>query len=61
MGYNAFSIQYRTGGAQVACEDLAAAIDFILRHAGELQVSTEDYSLWGGSAGARMALSISLL
>ncbi|MDE5707580.1 MAG: alpha/beta hydrolase, partial [Alistipes sp.] len=55
MGYNAFSIQYRTGGAQVACEDLAAAIDFILRHAGELQVSTEDYSLWGGSAGARMA------
>lgn len=55
MGYNAFSIQYRTGGAQVACEDLAAAIDFIMRHAGELQVSTEDYSLWGGSAGARMA------
>lgn len=55
MGYNAFSIQYRTGGAQVACEDLAQAIDFIMRHAGELQVSTEDYSLWGGSAGARMA------
>ena len=55
MGYNAFSIQYRTGGAQVACEDLAVAIDFILRHAGELQVSTENYSLWGGSAGAHMA------
>lgn len=55
MGYNAFSIQYRTGGAQVACEDLAQAIDFIMRHAEELQVSTEDYSLWGGSAGARMA------
>ena len=32
MGYNAFSIQYRTGGAQVACEDLAQAIDFIMRH-----------------------------
>lgn len=29
MDYNAFSIQYRTGGAQVACEDLAQAIDFI--------------------------------
>ena len=55
MGYNAFSIQYRTGGAQVACEDLAQAIDFIMHHAGELQVSTEDNSLWGGSAGARMA------
>ncbi len=55
MGYNAFSIQYRTGGAQAACEDLAQAIDFIMRRAGELQVSTEDYSLWGGSAGARMA------
>ena len=55
MGYNAFSIQYRTGGAQVACEDLAQAIDFIMRNAEELQVSTEDYSLWGGSAGARMA------
>lgn len=55
MGYNAFSIQYRTGGAQVACEDLAQAIDFIMHHAEELQVSTEDYSLWGGSAGARMA------
>lgn len=55
MGYNAFSIQYRTGGAQVACEDLAQAIDFIFRHAEELQVSTDAYSLWGGSAGARMA------
>ena len=54
MGYNTFSIQYRTGGAQVACEDLAQAIDFIMHHAEELQVSTEDYSLWGGSAGARM-------
>lgn len=54
MGYNTFSIQYRTGGAQVACEDLAQAIDLIMRHAEELQVSTEDYSLWGGSAGARM-------
>lgn len=55
MGYNAFSIQYRTGDAQEACEDLAQAIDFIMCHAEELQVSTKDYSLWGGSAGARMA------
>lgn len=54
-GYNAFALQYRTGGAEVACEDLAAAISFIFESAGILGVSTEDYSLWGGSAGARMA------
>ena len=54
-GYNAFAIQYRTGGAQIACEDLAAAISFIFANAEELEVSTDDYSLWGGSAGARMA------
>jgi len=55
QGYNAFVIQYRTGGADVACEDLAAAISFIFANAEELKVSTENYSLWGGSAGARMA------
>lgn len=54
-GYNAFALQYRTGGADVACEDLAAAITFIFEHADELGVSTDCYSLWGGSAGARMA------
>ena len=54
-GYNAFALQYRTGGAQVACEDLAAALSFIFRHADELGVDTKNYSLWGGSAGARMA------
>lgn len=55
-GYNAFALQYRTGGARVACEDLAAAISFIFEHARELGVKTECYSLWGGSAGARMAV-----
>lgn len=53
-GYNAFALIYRPG-AQTACEDLARAISFIFRHAEELEVSTECYSLWGGSAGARMA------
>ncbi|MFR5880653.1 MAG: alpha/beta hydrolase [Cloacibacillus evryensis] len=43
-------------GARVACEDLAAAISFIFEHARELSVKTECYSLWGGSAGARMAV-----
>jgi acetyl esterase/lipase len=54
-GYNAFAIQYRTGGAEIACADLAAAVSFIFKNAGTLKVNTEDYSLWGGSAGARMA------
>lgn len=54
-GYNAFVLQYRTGGADMACEDLAAAISFVFENADMLSVSTEGYSLWGGSAGARMA------
>lgn len=53
-GYNAFALIYRPG-AQTACEDLSRAINFIFDHAGELQVDTSCYSLWGGSAGARMA------
>ena len=54
-GYNAFVLQYRTGGANVACEDLAAGISYIFRNVEALGVSTESYSLWGASAGARMA------
>ncbi len=53
-GYNAFALIYRPG-AQTACEDLARAISFIFEHAEELCVDTDCYSLWGGSAGARMA------
>ena len=53
-GYNAFALIYRPG-AQTACEDLARAIRFIFAHADELKVDTDCYSLWGGSAGARMA------
>ena len=53
-GYNAFALIYRPG-AQTACEDLARAISFIFEHAQELEVDTDCYSLWGGSAGARMA------
>ena len=54
LGYNAFALIYRPG-AQTACEDLARAIAFIHEHADELEVDVSDYSLWGGSAGARMA------
>ncbi len=53
-GYNAFALIYRTG-----CEDLARAISFIFAHAGELEVSTGCYSLWGGSAGGRMTAYLS--
>ena len=53
-GYNAFALIYRPG-AQTACEDLARAIHFIFEHAEELEVDTDCYSLWGGSAGGRMA------
>lgn len=54
LGYNGFALIYRPG-AQTACEDLARAIRFIFEHAEELEVDTSCYSLWGGSAGARMA------
>lgn len=53
-GYNAFALIYRPG-AQTACEDLARAIAFLHENAEELQIDMTDYSLWGGSAGARMA------
>ena len=54
QGYNAFALIYRPG-AQTACEDLARAIAFLHEHAEELDIDMTDYSLWGGSAGARMA------
>ena len=54
LGYNAFALIYRPG-AQTACEDLARAIAFLHEHEDELQIGMTDYSLWGGSAGARMA------
>ena len=54
MGYNAFALIYRPG-AQTACEDLAWAVSFLFEHAEELEIDTDCYSLWGGSAGGRMA------
>jgi acetyl esterase/lipase len=58
-GYNAFVLRYRAGqGGAVATRDMAAAVSYILGHAAALGVSTTGYSLWGSSAGARMAASI---
>jgi acetyl esterase/lipase len=58
-GYNAFVLKYRAGeGGAVATRDLAAAVSYIFRNAEALAVSTKGYSLWGSSAGARMAAAI---
>ena len=58
-GYNAFVLKYRAGrGGTIATQDLAAALAFIFRNAAALGVTTADYSLWGSSAGARMAAGI---
>ena len=57
QGYNAFALIYRPG-AQTALEDLARAIAFVTDHAAELGVRPDGYSLWGGSAGARMAAAL---
>lgn len=56
-GYNAFALIYRPGSI-TAMEDLARAIAFIFENAEELEVDTDNYSLWGGSAGARMAADL---
>jgi acetyl esterase/lipase len=54
-GYNAFAIEYRIGDRQKAIDDLAAAISYIFDNSETLQISTNNYSVWGGSAGAKMA------
>jgi len=58
-GYNAFVLRYRAGsGGAVATQDLAAAISYVFRNAKVLDVGIQGYSLWGSSAGARMAAAI---
>ncbi|MBQ7159832.1 MAG: alpha/beta hydrolase, partial [Treponema sp.] len=53
-GYNAFALIYRPGWDE-SNEDMARAVSFIFAHAKELGVDTDCYSLWGGSAGARIS------
>lgn len=60
LGLNAFVIRYRIGDQNSATEDLAAAINYIFNNYESLGVSRNDYSVWGGSAGARMAGNIAL-
>lgn len=58
-GLNAFVIRYRVN-ERMATEDLASAISYVLRNAETLGIGTRGYSLWGGSAGARMVGNIAL-
>jgi acetyl esterase/lipase len=58
-GLNAFVLKYRAGqGEHVATQDLAAALTFVFGQAAALGVGTNDYSVWGSSAGARMAAHV---
>jgi acetyl esterase/lipase len=59
LGLNAFVVAYRTRqGGRTATADMARAIAYVLTHAEELGVARDRYSVWGSSAGARMAASI---
>lgn len=56
QGYNAFVLRYRPGlGEQAATQDMAAALSWLFRYAAELGIGTAGYSVWGSSAGARVA------
>ncbi len=58
-GFNAFVLRYRPGaGERAATEDLAAALAAVFRQSAALGVGTAGYSLWGSSAGARMAANV---
>jgi acetyl esterase/lipase len=60
LGLDAFVIRYRIGSERHATADLAAALAYVFLNADTLGVDTKDYSLWGGSAGARLAGNIAL-
>lgn len=63
-GYNVFVLKYRVGEKQKgdtyddkiarAGQDLAAALGYIFKNREKFKVSTENYSIWGSSAGGRM-------
>lgn len=54
-GYTAFALIYRPDDPY---RDLARAIKFVVDNSESLDVSKNNYSLWGGSAGARMAAMV---
>lgn len=54
-GYTAFALIYRPDEPY---SDLARAISLVTANAEALGVAKDNYSLWGGSAGARMAATL---
>lgn len=54
-GYTAFALIYRPDDPY---NDLARAITFIQENSETLGIAKANYSLWGGSAGARMAATL---
>lgn len=58
LGYSAFVLYYRCGekaAFPAPQDDLAKALRNILSRADELSLETENYSLWGSSAGGHLA------
>lgn len=62
QGYPVFILKYRVDDVRTVEErqkranaDFAAALHYIFDHASALGVSTEDYSVWGYSAGGRLS------
>lgn len=53
-GYTAVTVQYRPD-PQLGCQDLARAVTLVHDLSEELGADPQGYSLWGGSAGARLA------
>lgn len=58
-GYNAFVIKYRPSRTLIT-SDVVAALSYIFDHSVSLGVSTNDFSLWGLSAGGTPVADISL-
>ena len=54
-GLNAIVVHYRIGWEDAAAEDLANAINKAFELSEELMMNLGGYSLWGSSAGARLA------
>ena len=60
MGYSAFVLYYRVRGQAkypAPQEDLACAVREILANAERWNLETENYSVWGSSAGGHLAAS----
>ncbi|MGM0155711.1 hypothetical protein IGK30_003578 [Enterococcus sp. AZ178] len=58
MGYSAFVLYYHTkdqAQAPQPMEDLVAALTYIFENQDELNVETQDYAIWGSSAGGHLA------